>query len=628
MKLLLLFFLTILNSVYAYDIDQILDLYRKENDLSNKTKNEALGHLVVYTRDDIERMQAYHLSDLIKSHRMMRYDENMFGMPDYSHEDPVPYSSDLIKIFINEHEITSSFAGSGLFIYGNIELGFVDHVEVYTGASSNHVSTEPSLITIKLYTKDPSRELGASLQGYIGSRAYNHLNASYAGIEDDLEYYLYASRTDANKKQYSHNNHTISKDYDELHALLTLSYKNIALDGEILNHKMSPLLSYSMLATPRESSMEYSLGRIGVRASFLDDDSLTLSSSFIRINDDIDFDLNGTRWSNTFSDLFVKHDTMTTTSVDDVFDLKLEKMQTYDNHHFIIGSQFRSKQLHDVVTYNKGILDDEPEFVDTKILSLYLQDDYIIDDQHIVTISGKASHYNNKSNRHDEKFETYQGRVGYIYSSNISLFKIFASYLQNPTEQYSLALSLSDELSILEIKSLTAEYQHTFDKHTFIIYGHLTNQDMPLNNMISKDISHNTNTNGASLEYNYAFDKFNTFESMIYPNHSVNSFSGDAIQDIGSFLRVINSWNKWDFFNEIIYYERLDSNIHGTDYSAAVRYHPTTDLTLSIKGTNIFNTAAKSEYQYVDKKNLAAGLQSLYYSPVDQFFSIGMEYKF
>jgi len=628
MKVFLLFLLTILNSAYAYDIDQILDLYRKDNDLSNKTKNEALGHLVVYTRDDIERMQAYHLSDLIKSHRMMRYDENMLGMPDFSHEDPIPYSSDLIKIFINEHEITSSFAGSGLFIYGNIELGFVDHVEVYTGASSNHVSTEPSLVTIKLYTKDPSRELGASLQGYVGSNAYNHLNASYAGLEDDLKYYLYASRTDANKQKYTNNNHTISRDYEELHALLTLSYKNIAIDAEIMNHKMSPLLSYSMLATPYESNIEYFLGRIAAKATFLDDDSLTLSGSFINISEDLSLDLNGTRWSNEISNLFIKHDTMKTQSIDDVFDLKLEKTQVYNNHHCIVGSQFRSKQLHDVVTYNRGVLDDEPEFVDTKILSLYLQDDYIIDDQHIVTISGKASYYDNESNRHDEEFETYQGRIGYIYSSETSLFKVFASYLQNPTEQYSLALSLSDELKILEIKSLTAEYQHTFNKHTFIIYGHLTNQDIPLSNILSKDTSHNVDVYGASLEYNYDFDKFNTFESMLYNNHGVSSFSGDDIQDIGGFLRVINSWREWDFFNEIIYYERLNSDTHGTDYSASVRYHPTADLTLSIKGTNIFDSAAKSEYQYLDIKNLAAGLQSLYYSPIDQFFSLGMEYKF
>ena len=628
MKIFILLLLVLFNFSYAYDIDEILDLYRKDSDLSNQTKNEALGHLVIYTRDDIERMQAYHLSDLIKSHRMMHYDENMFGMPDYFHEDPIPYASDLIKIFINDHEITSSFTGSGLFMYGNIELGFVDHVEVYTGASSNHVSTEPSLVTIKLYTKDPSREVGASIQGYLGSRASNYLNASYSAVEEDLQYYLYASRTDAKREEYKHKNHTISRDSEELHALLTLNYKNIAFDAEIIDHSMSPFLSYSMFATPRESNMKYFLGRLGIKASFLDDDSLTLTSSFIRINEDIDLDMSGTRWSDKIGDLFLKRDTSTTTAMDDVFDLKLEKTQKYAHHSFILGSQFRSKQLHDVVTYNQGIFDDEPEFVDTKILSLYLQDDYMIDENNILTLSGKASHYDNKSNRHDQEFETYQGRVGYIYNSNASLFKIFASYLQNPTEQYSLALAFSNKIEILEIKSLTAEYQQSLDKHTFIINGRFDNQDMPLSNRISENISHNTDTYGASLEYSYLFDKFNTFKSMLYMNHGVISFLDDELQDIGGSLQLIDTWGQWDFFNELIYYERLDSEMHGTDYSASVRYHPTNDLTLSIKGSNIFDTAAKSEYKYLDTKNIAAGLQSLYYSPVDQFFSIGMEYKF
>jgi len=91
MKIFFLLFLIFSNALFAYDIDQMLDLYRKESDLSQKTKNEALGHLTIYTRDDLERMQAYTLSDLLNSLRLCRYDENMIGLPDVLHTDPSIY---------------------------------------------------------------------------------------------------------------------------------------------------------------------------------------------------------------------------------------------------------------------------------------------------------------------------------------------------------------------------------------------------------------------------------------------------------------------------------------------------------------------------------------------------------
>ena len=151
MKIFFLIILTFSTLLQAYDIDEMLDLYRKSSDLSQKTKNESLGHLTVYTRDDIERMQAHTLGELLNSLRSFRYKENMLGLPDVLHTDPSLYASDTVKIFINDHEITSAFAGSGLFIYGNIELGFVDHVEIYEGSTSTAVNSEPAIVTITLF---------------------------------------------------------------------------------------------------------------------------------------------------------------------------------------------------------------------------------------------------------------------------------------------------------------------------------------------------------------------------------------------------------------------------------------------------------------------------------------------
>lgn len=417
MKYMFLFLFIFSNLLSAYTIDELLNLYKKDNDLSKKTKTESLGHLTVYTRDEIERMQAYRLSDLLQSLHLFRYDENMFGMTDVFHEDPAAYLSSMVKIYIDNHEITSAFTGNGLFTYGNIDLGFVDHVEVYEGTASTFVNTDPSLVTIKLYSKDPAREDGTHIQAYIGSRGYNHQNISYSSCDEDLKYYIYASRTDANRKKYSHQNHDISRNFEDLHGLFTLEYKNISVNAEVLKHTKDAFLSYSMFATPQDSQMEYLMSRISTKISFLDDNSLTLSLSALRFDENIDLNMDGTRWTSDIKDFSLIDDNISGTSLDDTYDTKLEKTFFTDNNHLIIGSQFRFKNLHDVKTYNRGIKDEDPEFLDSKILSLYIQNDYSINEQNILSLSGKINNYNNNSNRYShETFNTYQARAGYILS--------------------------------------------------------------------------------------------------------------------------------------------------------------------------------------------------------------------
>ncbi|MBL6973380.1 MAG: TonB-dependent receptor, partial [Sulfurimonas sp.] len=73
--------LLLLSSLCAQDLDTLLENYQKESDLSQKTKDESAGNLIVYTRDDLERMQVESLKDILKSLRGFTYLENRFGQP-------------------------------------------------------------------------------------------------------------------------------------------------------------------------------------------------------------------------------------------------------------------------------------------------------------------------------------------------------------------------------------------------------------------------------------------------------------------------------------------------------------------------------------------------------------------
>ena len=628
MKYYFLLLLFLSNQLYGYSIDEMLDFYRIDSDLSKKTKDEALGHLTVYTRDDIERMQAHTLSDLTNSIRSFRYDENLFGMPDYLHVDPLLYSSSVVKIFINDYEISSTYAGSGLYIYGNIDLGFVDHVEIYEGSTSTSVNSEPSIITIKLYSKDPSRELGGRVAGYVGSRGTNHQNVSYALAYNDLKTYIYASRTDSNRVEYENNFHKISRDSENLHALMTLDYKKFNFEAEIIDHKMDPFLSLSMFGAPNDGDIDYQLKRLSSSMTFLDDDSLKLKLSFTRIDGKTNLSMAGSRWSSDPLSLFRTEDSLVTNSIDDIYDIKLEKSIYYGANHIIIGSQYVKKWLHGVTSYNRGVKNLNEEYVDNDIFSLYIQDDYLINENQMFTISAKSNHYNSRSNRDTRNFETTQFRLGYIYNSDTDVVKIFASQMELPTEQFVLTSTPENKIEILNVRDYSFEYIKTLGAHKISSCVELIQNENPQSTRIAYGNSKYFNNYSGSLKYDYEFNKFNTLKSMVYTNKYHNQVTQEIDTVRGGFVRLLNKYRKFDFYNEANYFRELNTEINGINYNVGVRYHATRALIFSLKGTNAFNSAAKSKYSYVNIVGGVPVLDNLYYSPIDQTFTAGLEYSF
>ncbi len=629
MRLLSLFIIIFSTILSAYDIDQMLDLYRKESDLSKKTKNEALGHLTIYTRDDLERMQAYTLNDLLNSLRSFRYDENLLGMPDVLHSDPSLYGSDVVKIFVNDHEISSAYAGSGLYLYGNIDLGFVDHVEIYEGSASTYVTTGLSVVTIKLYSKDPSREVGTHVQLNGGSRGSHYENISYAGVNRDLKYYLYASNKEANRVKYEHLGHTISRDNTDKHAFMNLQYKNITVDAEILDHKMDPFLAFSMFATPKENSqIAYILKRVSTSMSFLDDDSLKLYLSFIRVNGTMDLVMDGTRWTRSLSKILtLKTDSLLTNSVDDSYNAKLQKDTFYKKHHLIIGAEYSKRLLHDVITYDRGVLKPNPDYVNNKIVSGYIQDDYSIYDNQMITASIKYNYYDSSSDKAHRIFTTSQLRIGYILTTPSDVFKVFASQMELPTEQYVLDTTSQAGIELLTIRDYSVEYIKTIQAHKIgLCYEYLENENPAAVRAAGFPMYYGNYS--MSLKYDYQFDPFNSLKSMIYYNKYHDRVTTEVNHVQGGFVRLLNSWKKFDFYNEANYYHMESSPMKGVGFNTGIRYKATPSLIINFKGTNIFNSAAESEYKYFDLSSYQVELKSLYFAPIDRSFTVGLEYNF
>ena len=112
LNILLLLLLATQVSADDLDIDSLLKDIEKKTDLSEKTKLENSGISFIYTRDDINRMQAKNLKDILKSMYPFRYAENRLGLPDpLTYGTGLPFASSNIRIFIDNQEIVGGIMG-------------------------------------------------------------------------------------------------------------------------------------------------------------------------------------------------------------------------------------------------------------------------------------------------------------------------------------------------------------------------------------------------------------------------------------------------------------------------------------------------------------------------------------
>lgn len=95
--------LFLLNSlIFAQSLDNLLEEYQISSDLSNKTLDEKVGHLTVYTQQQLKQMQYNKLSDVLKELPILNLNNNIYGVKNLNiagFNSPISTST---RIFIND----------------------------------------------------------------------------------------------------------------------------------------------------------------------------------------------------------------------------------------------------------------------------------------------------------------------------------------------------------------------------------------------------------------------------------------------------------------------------------------------------------------------------------------------
>lgn len=651
----IIYFLTLLIFQFPINadenIDTLLDIYAKENDLSKKTKKEAAGNVIIYTKQDLERMQVKSLSELLKSIPFYSYNENKLGYTDLIRESGFPTIGSDARVYINEREVISPFYGNSLGIISKFDLAYIDHIEIYTGVTSFEFGVEPASMVIRLYTNNPNREVGGKLKTAYGTNNSNETSVAYADIFDDFSYYAYLNVKNTNEDSIN----KASRDKQSKHIFLSLQDDTNRIEYNRVEAKTDLFLegigggdgspdvndtdaSYNLLgwySTYFEERLSFSLDYISDKSMTKQSDSPVLDSTTVPAQI-----LNPLAPAGSTVDLF--YDSYSVKQKEKQLSAILKYKESIGNHDLLAGVQYRKKDFEFTeikaniiapialgeVLIDKSIAPNLFSFTSEKMYSGFIEDTYSINDSQAIIAGIKKDYVEPNGGLEKQNLSLY--RLGYVHVNKDFSFKTFLISSESRFDpNFYTRSNVVGNLEPQRDDTISIEATWNKNPYTYSINLFKTKQTNRLysNNGI-QNLEKPFYKQGVSLKNSYSFDNLNRIDTNFYILNTNNTFSNEKDTTYGGYIRILNSIDKFDFYNELIYrdgYEGLDA---GFDFNSAITYKHTKDLSISIKGENIFDKALKTSYTTTDSippytKNKVGPI-----SVVTQKFWITMEYRF
>lgn len=607
-------------------IDSLLNDIEKKTDLSEKTKIENSGITFIFTRDDIQRMQARYLKDLLKSGTTFGYAENRYGFNDpMTNGDFVVFQSSLIRVYIDNQEITAGMYGSGMLTYGNIDLGFVDHVEIYTQNPTYEYVTEPTTMLIKLYSKSALKDEGSKVELNVGSfgdvrgSAYNskHLNK-------DWSYFTYASAINNKRKKHNSFGTELSRDSKDLHLFASFKTAKHNITVDALKFKKDTFADASFDATPTQAEIDVNSLHVGYDG-IIDDFSLLATYDYVTNSTNFKDDVTPTPINIPIKNREVDSQAHTLTG-----EVKYKVISTKNS--LAMGLKFRYKKF-DVKKY---IINDEiqPDKTNTAqaVSTVFLEDDYSIMDNLNIIAGLQYVHVDNKGARYNKTNSLPGYRVGLTYLNDKWIFKTIASHSEAYLEPYLVDSSFIVTQDIDNFKSDTIYediiYEHENNRYEFIAgYVKLKNYLIP--NQVGKLHAYDKKIDlyTALTRWTHHYNQYDKlFAEITYTQ--INNLPMIKRQKLFmAVIRSLNTYEKFDIFNELIYNRNNLLKNNYFDWGLGVKYHYSKDLTLSLKGENLLNDAKETSFMRMDPTTFVQE-EPLLVSPIDQKVTFSVEYLF
>ena len=585
------------------DIDQLLESYRIESDLSKITKKETAGVIELFTRDMLEKMQAHTLSDVLKNITVLNYTRTPRGITLFSKSSVgfVPIPS--VRLYINDHDMTSASFGSALLIWGDMPVEQIDHIEVYKGASSIEFGNETGSIIIRLYTKSPKRDEGGKLRLMADDSGSYEVHAYYAySGEDDLQLFVYGEKDDIRRETFDWFDTVANNDKEGHMAQLTLLKKGYRLDAGYYAKEMGEFLGESPPYRPNGGKLKAHHGYL--HAVYEADNGLKLTAAY----DDLAYRRQGTKaLDRTYA--FPVVNRFVSEYSDRVLTLQAEKGFDWEDWHLFAGAFYKYKAFDaDTAfgfTHMPAPIEDEYGS-GLNLYSVYAESRYDVDDFNALILSAKwdSHHYTGGIEDYDE----WILRGGYLSKPGEWTLKLFATRGYLPASMYQLnggdhnLIGGNPALKPMKIDLLlTADIQWRHGRHTLdwqVAYTHTSDRIVyrPDRGYVNLDAT--SNYRRGVMRYTYHWNVADFTRVSWYGGASVPGVH--LSPDYGILLESYNAFGRFDLYNALHIrgpYTLGEASVDTSyDYTLAIRYRYDDSLSIGIRGENLFDKGFEQAY--------------------------------
>ena len=629
----LLFVVVFISSLTAEDdLSSLLERYKSESDLSNVTKQESAGFVDIYTRKDLERMQVRNLQDILASLSSIYYTRTINNLIALTRPTIYRIPMTTIRLYINDHDITSTSFGSGFLVWGDMSIEHIDHIEVYKSTSSIEFGNETAMLVIRLYTKSPKREEGGKLRGSLADNGSYDISAYYARqLQNDLSYFVFMEKDDIDRDVY--HNYYENKEYDfDSDKCGHSVYANVLYKKwsfEIGSYKKSndSFIGIGVKKTPEGGSLDASHSYVHLTKEFDNGFKVELAADKLEYKRTY-HDPNGIKVSNV--DVLLENFKMKFD--DEIYSVIAEKETKIGNNRFVVGGFYKRKSfdgngLYDNTQYDFEYRHSFDNYID--LYSLYFEDNYDVDEHNRLIFSVK-----NDSYRYDKDVKSHDKtviRAGIVSMYDKVRLKLFGTKSYQPHTFYqiynpqNIPYKANPKLDMCDtyIVSLSLLYKTERSEAEFI-FAQNTVMDIIKYDRASETGFYNSSQRSrftrVQVALRHRFDLHNKIAVEFFTGE--NSFGTEYSPKYSAVVKSFNKYGKFDFYNELYWksgytYAKVDVD-PSLNFTSSVKYHYSDDLRIGVRGENIFDSGFEEAY-----KGLSTAIPV-----IDQRFWLNLEYLF
>jgi len=607
--------------LFASSISMLLNKIEKTEDLSTKTMQESAGISYVITRYQLDMMQAKYLSDVLK-HTVIGYSENRYALTDPWNSAFVPYNTIGIRIFLDNQELTTAKYDNALFLYGKIDLTFIDHIEIYYMSPTYELSPEPAYVIIKLYSKDAKRDEGIRLSGSYGTFKSNSQVLDYAK-SSKYNIYTHFSRDYIGHERIPYKDTVLNRDSLAYHYLMSVYNEKTHYLLSAIYYKQHAFLGLSLDGNIDKSLISTKYIHFGVDHSFN-------SNLYFKYSYDYTYD----------KSIFSQDQTPVFYSVNYNIPLYNIDIRGYGNVHtlemiykkrcsknkFISGISYRNKNMDFSKIQLNSYETDYDGIKSQNIYTAFVENNLQYIENSILTTGFSFSFYDSKD---DKKLKQYKIGNTFLFTKD-DIVKLFYYHYEFGIPPYliSTLYGITTDPKPQKTNVYIAKYKKLLNKTDSLefiyMYAKHYNYLLYTQNGL-ESIKDPMTMKIFNIRYHKNYKEINDFildmSEMVFMDFPVKRMR-----------RIIalntHRYKKYDFFESVVYrYSKFsDQRKDGIDLNLGVKYNVNDNLTLSLKGQNLLNRRYENGYITFDLNTFE---QDVIQTPLlERSITFTMEYMF